>query len=350
MKKINFILPSFPLRPGGGHKIMYEYANRLAKEGYDICIYHVFTILNVKYKLHWLKRIYIHLFYPKSVPAWFSFEKNVKCQHVELLTDENIRDADVSVSTMWATAVDMSKLSKNKGLKINLIQDYETWLGTEQQVHDSYKLPMKHVVISDYLADIVENVTSKRPEVLYNAIDKTAFYIKNDIDDRNPYSVAMLYSTEERKGTEFGMAALRECKKIVPELSVELFGVYPKPKGLEDWIHYTQKPNDLMGLYNSVAIYFTPSNKEGWALPPAEALSCGCALVCTNIGGHEAYAKNQETALMVEPRNVEDMVEKLSKLLKNNEYRITLAHKGNMHVQNFTWEVAVNKMKNIMNI
>jgi hypothetical protein len=44
------------------------------------------------------------------------------------------------------------------------------------------------------------------------------------------------------------------------------------------------------------------------------------------------------------------MVEKLSKLLKNNEYRITLAHKGNMHVQNFTWEVAVNKMKNIMNI
>lgn len=44
MMKLNFILPFFPLKPGGGCKIMYEYANRFGEKGYDVQIYHVTTL------------------------------------------------------------------------------------------------------------------------------------------------------------------------------------------------------------------------------------------------------------------------------------------------------------------
>ena len=34
--KINIFLPGLPITPGGGYKIMYEYANQFVKLGRDI--------------------------------------------------------------------------------------------------------------------------------------------------------------------------------------------------------------------------------------------------------------------------------------------------------------------------
>jgi glycosyltransferase involved in cell wall biosynthesis len=76
---------------------------------------------------------------------------------------------------------------------------------------------------------------------------------------------------------------------------------------------------------------------------------CGCALVCTNIGGHQAYAKNGITALTVEPRTPQDMAEKLLMLLENPEYRVEMATRGNEFIQQFTWKAASEKMLRIFN-
>ena len=81
-------------------------------------------------------------------------------------------------------------------------------------------------------------------------------------------------------------------------------------------------------VYNQHAIFFSPSLAEGWALPPAEAMAAGCALVCTQIGGHADYAFTNETALLVEPKNIQDMVHKLRRLLNDKLMRIQLAERG----------------------
>lgn len=65
----------------------------------------------------------------------------------------------------------------------------------------------------------------------------------------------MLYSTDENKGTEYGLEALKKCHDVFPKLKVELFGVYSKPLGLPDWMHYNQNPVDLCSIYNSTAIF-----------------------------------------------------------------------------------------------
>lgn len=38
--RINFILPFFLKKAGGGSKIMYEYARRLSERGHEVVIYH----------------------------------------------------------------------------------------------------------------------------------------------------------------------------------------------------------------------------------------------------------------------------------------------------------------------
>lgn len=350
--KVNIFLPWPAFNPGGGPKIMYEYANMFCKMGHDVMVYSISTTdYDTFYKYpHWLRAIKNRIRFHHFRPSWYNLDERVKCTTIPRMKDKYVRDADVCMSTCWTIAYALHDLSPEKGKKVNLIQDYERWIGNNiEKLHESYKLPIKHVVIADYLADIVEQHSGVRPPIVYNGIDTNRFFLKENIKDRNNHTISMLYSEEERKGTQYGLEAFRIVKKKIPNLKVRLFGVFPEPDNLENWIEYNQKPDDLCSLYNSTAIYFTPSNGEGWALPPAESMFCGCALVCTNIGGHQAYAKNGITALTVEPRTPQDMAEKLLMLLENPEYRVEMATRGNEFIQQFTWKAASEKMLRIFN-
>lgn len=101
-------------------------------------------------------------------------------------------------------------------------------------------------------------------------------------------------------------------------------------------------------MYNRAAISFSPSLTEGWALPPAEVMACGCALVCTNIGGHADYSFENETALLVGPKNINEMVEKISMLLNDVSLRKRLAQNSrSLITSNFSWNKNVQKLQEI---
>jgi len=346
--KINVILPSFPLRAGGGHKIMYEYANRLAALGHDVIVYHSLFVPYAKYRMPlFLRIIRIKTFHFNSKPQWFDLYDTIQTKTISRISDRTIEDGEIVFSTNFAAAFEIEKLAKCKGAKVNLIQDHELWISSENNIIKSYKLPINHIVINDYLSKILEDTSAKKPILIYNAIDKKKFYTITPIDQRFNRSICMLYSEEERKGSMYGLEAIKICKEKYPDLRVSLFGVYKRSVKIPDWIEYNQSPLNLIDIYNRSAIFFSPSNAEGWALPPAEALNCGCALVCTSIDGHAAYALNDETALLVEPKNIQDMADKLSQVLHNSELRITLAENGHNYIQRFSWEQSITKIEKV---
>lgn len=348
--KINIVLPSFPIRPGGGHKIMYEYANRLFEAGHDVVVYHSLFVPYTKYRMPlFFRYIRIHLLHPGSRPKWFQINRKIKTKTITHISNKTIRDSDILMSTNFAAAFEIARLSKNKGAKVNLIQDYEIWTAGEQVVIDSYKLSLNHIVINDYLYTIVKNTSRTEPLLIYNAIDLNVFNIKNKIEERSPHSICMLFSEEKRKGSRYGIEALKKCKEIYPDTKVTFFSTFPRPKELPDWINFTQTPNNLTEIYNDAAIFISPSLTEGWALPPAEAMCCGCAVICTDIGGHAAYAKNNDTALLVEPGNSEDLFLKIRDLFENNDKRINIAKNGNKLVQSFSWEKNIRTLINYFN-
>lgn len=350
MSKINFILPFYCVKAGGGTKIIFEYANRLAEQGYDVCIYHTNSLPYLKSRfplaLKWLKNT---ILYPKAKPTWFDFNDQIKSKHIKSISDETIRDADVTIGTWWSVAFEISKLNSFKGKKINLIQGYEVWTGYEALVKKSYTLDMTHIVIADYLQEKVLDESGILPKKIYNAIDSKEFFLYQKIQDRKPYSVMMLYSEEEHKGTQFGLKALRILKNKFPLLQVTLFGTYQKPANLEPWISYHRNPDNLVELYNNNAIFLTVSLLEGWALPPCEAMFSGCALVATDIEGHVSYALKDKTALLIEPKNVVDTVNKITELLENQTLRIQLATFGNEYVKKFKWENNIQELMKIIN-
>ncbi|OPZ02503.1 MAG: D-inositol 3-phosphate glycosyltransferase [Bacteroidetes bacterium ADurb.BinA395] len=348
--KINIVLPSFPIRPGGGHKIMYEYANRLFEAGHDVVVYHSLFVPYTKYRMPlFFRYIRIHLLHPGSRPKWFQINKKIKTKTITHISNKTIRNSDILMSTNFAAAFEIARLSKNKGAKVNLIQGFETWNTDEKIVLKSYKLPIHHIVINDYLQTIVKNVTKSSPLLIYNAVDINVLNLKNEIEKRFPHSICMLYSEENHKGSRYGIEALKKCKEIYPDTKVTFFSTFSRPKELPYWINFIQTPNNLTEIYNDAAIFISPSLTEGWALPPAEAMCCGCAVICTDIGGHAAYAKNNDTALLVEPGNSEDLFLKICDLFENNEKRINIAKNGNKLVQSFSWEKNIRTLINYFN-
>ena len=76
-------------------------------------------------------------------------------------------------------------------------------------------------------------------------------------------------------------------------------------------------------------------------------MSCGCAVVCTNIGGHLDYGVDNETALLFEPGNVSDMFSKLEMLLTDNLKRIQIANQGHHLITTvFNWNESIQKIQN----
>jgi glycosyltransferase involved in cell wall biosynthesis len=286
----------------------------------------------------WWKRIAFQI-QGAARPNWFPLEKSIPSLIVNEISDRYLPDADIVFSTWWQMTYAISKLSAQKGKPVNLVQDYELWAGQPDKVHASYGLPVYHVTYANYLKVLIEKYNPGQTKYVPSAIDTDKFFIKNPIRDRPPHSIIMLYSKEERKGTKYGIEAFIALKQKFPDLSVTLFGVYKRPAELPAWIQFHTRPGNLPELYNQHAIFFSPSLGEGWALPPAEAMACGCAVICTNIGGHADYAIHDQTALLVESRNTADMKLKLEQLLTDIDKRIELAHNGNKYlIEHFNWE------------
>lgn len=353
--KINFILPFFPKSPGGGVKVIYEYADRLSKKGYDVCIYHSLKTsytrrvntskpgIVLEYLIRMLKGKI------KSKPVWFEFDSKIESRIIPYISDRWIREADFIVSTWWATAIDISKLSSCKGRSVNLIQDIETNMSKfPELVYDSYRLNTQHVAISDYIRTTVQNYSGTEIPVILNGIDLKKYVLQNPISSRKRYSVIMLYANHERKGSKYGIEALKILKQKHPLLEVSLFTT-EQPENmpeLPEWIKVHFNPGNLVELYNQAAIFLSPSIQEGLALPPMEAMACGCACVCTAIGGHQ-YLENGSNSLSVEPRNPQMIVDKISTLLEDDNLRQEIAGNGYKYIQKYSWDYAIEQLETI---
>ena len=327
---------------------MLEYANELSRKGDDVMVYFVMKLpyTHVRHSdlYFWLKSWW----FKWRTPSWFVLDEKVRVKSICSARDTSIRNADILFFTECQLALAIENMTRDKGVKINLIQGYEDWiLPNEELLKESYRKADFNVVISDYLISLVEHATNVRPFVCYNAYHSETYHVRTPIEDRNGFVVAMLYHKDENKGCIYGLEALRLCKKNVPDLRVKLFGLYLPEEELEDWIEFHYNPQDLCGLYNEAAIFVVPSLHEGWGLTATEAMACGCALVSTDVDGLRVFAKDNDTALLVPPRDAQAMADSILELIADNQKRIKLAQRGNEYIKHFTWAKAVERLRTI---
>lgn len=356
MVKINFILPCYPWEPVGGYRVVYEYANHLVKKNHEVNVIHPRTIdhLNLSDKtlrdMLVRKLEYVRGVFSKPEIHWHDIDPDVEMFFVSKPTSDNIPDADVTFATAWQTAEYVKNYPESKGQKFYLIQHYETWSGTKDLVDTTWRYPLKKIVIAKWLYDkgLEIGVPESMMVHIPNAIDTKKYQKLRDFK-RRPKRVAMMYSAFKWKGARDGIKALELAKVQEPDLTAVLFGTNHRPANLPKWIEYVKNPTQdflIRDIYNESSIYLCPSLTEGWHLPPAEAMACGCAVVSTNNTGVRDYIIDRQTGLLSPIEDPEKLAINLINLLENDDLRIKIARAGQLYIEDyFNWERSAKKLE-----
>lgn len=134
--------------------------------------------------------------------------------------------------------------------------------------------------------------------------------------------------------------SLKDTKKRIEYLAE----TYP---GRFKWVQESVSGKDLAKLYNSSMIYVQPSRYESFGMTILEAMSCGCAVVCSNKGGIPEVVSD---AGEIMPLNTSLFIKKITFLLNNYKLRERYSRKAIIRSKKFNWENIAKKTFDIYEV
>ncbi len=90
------------------------------------------------------------------------------------------------------------------------------------------------------------------------------------------------------------------------------------------------------GLLSGAIAFVFPSLYEGFGLPVLEAQACDAPVICSNTTSlPEAVG---ESALLVDPLDVDELAQAMSRLLSDRDLRAELMDRGRQNLKRFSWQ------------
>lgn len=93
---------------------------------------------------------------------------------------------------------------------------------------------------------------------------------------------------------------------------------------------------ELKKLYANALCFVFPSLYEGFGIPILEAFACGCPLICSETSCFPEIAGN--AAEYFDPCNIEDMREKIDKIICSETLKKDLVNNGFERLKVFSWQ------------
>ncbi len=228
--------------------------------------------------------------------------------------------------------------------------------GTPEQFHhvgrdreDMRGLGGFSITVSKYLQELLREKFHSDSDVILNGID---FGIFNNPDKKFNERKQILFMDHmlENKNSEAAIETVKKLKTKYPSLRIKCFAMR-NYHSLPDYVEFVKDPDDkqIADLYRESDIFLFPSLSEGFGLPPAEAMSCKCALVGNSVAAVPEFAENMVSAILTSPENPEELFKGAEYLLNNEKElnRISLAGYENVR-RILNWDTAVDKFESFL--
>ncbi|MBI1936238.1 glycosyltransferase [Candidatus Woesearchaeota archaeon] len=224
---------------------------------------------------------------------------------------------------------------------------------------------------STFTKNSVLGIYGRDIEIIPMGVDLRSFSPKNkDAKIREKYGIngsfiLFVGRLAEKKGTEYLIRAIPMVLEKLPNSKLLIVGDGPEKERLENLTNELKLNRnvifagkvinqDLPKYYATADIFVGPSivakggDTEGLGIVFLEAIASGTCVVGTNVGGIPDIIKNNETGLLVEEKNLEELAKAIVKLLKDKKLQQKLKKNAMNHIRkNYSWDIVAEKFSSL---
>lgn len=285
----------------------------------------------------------------------FCFNPEIKIVHIHTAAD----------ASFWRKSF-FIKLAKFFHKKVivhvhaSRFKDFYNESNTKQQIIDNLNLANVVIVLSQSWKVWFNNIgiPENKIIVLNNIVD----YPQNN-DQVQPLTIRKMHflflgEIGKRKGVFDVLQALTQNKIFYEENIIFKIGgnkmeeelkSYIKDKGLEEFVHFEGwvGGDKKIQLLNWADVFILPSFNEGLPISILEAMSYGCAIISTPVGGILEILHNKENGLIVQPGNIEMIGNAIREMIMFPEKVVEMGEKSKQLVHPFLPDNVFKKLNNI---
>ncbi|MBN2603515.1 MAG: glycosyltransferase family 4 protein [Candidatus Thermoplasmatota archaeon] len=196
------------------------------------------------------------------------------------------------------------------------------------------KRAQKVTVISEHTKQkLIEctGIAEDKVVVIPNPLPEGFTYTPKEFDEEEPEILAI--GTKYNKnlgGTIQALEGLNCRLAIIGKLTVEQKQLLEEKRiKYQNFVGISDE--EMITRYKECDILCFPSFFEGFGMPIIEAQAIGRPVITSDYGAMKEVAG--EGALLVEPENIEDIKERLIKIINNSEMRFTLIARGRLNAR-----------------
>lgn len=195
-------------------------------------------------------------------------------------------------------------------------------------------------------------VEENKVDVIYNAVYNK--FTPSEKENCEKYILGVS-SLSKHKNFDMLVKSFNKIKNknlnlyIVGEKNRNLNYILTQGHNVNSNVIFTGRVSDqeLVELYSNAACFVFPSLYEGFGIPPLEAMASGTPVVASNAASIPEVCG--DAALYFDPLDMEDIAEKILKVVQNDDMKKALIHKGFKQIKKYSWEKSANKMMNVIN-
>ncbi len=364
-RTITFILPFVNLT--GGIKLIFEHVNRLAERGHKVRIIYPgklfhdqnFAITTSDWRWHLLEAplrqfkywLFVQLLH-KTDANWFPLDRRIELRRTPDLSARYIPPSDLIVSVAPQTVHWVASYPPAKGQKVQFALDYEVWALPTPFVDSTFQykdIPI--ITIGDWQKRLFKEKFGRVVDAVIPAgVDTRRFRPASKprtLKAGQPVRVLMVYHHHSYKGIADGLAAIELVKEAGYPIETVMFGAHPLKSDVPADVEYRRDIDEeaLPDIYRSCDIFLWPTHREGFGLPPVEAMACGLPVVGTDSGAMTDYMVEGKTGFIVPIQQPKQLADRLKRLVADQSLRHQMGKEGAKQMKAWDWEIQTDKLE-----
>jgi glycosyltransferase involved in cell wall biosynthesis len=214
----------------------------------------------------------------------------------------------------------------------------------------------KIIVNSPALFQKYESIALRTSQIKTTTLSAKDFFKRADTCQGNLIRLVFTGRIDLAKGLVELVSALAELNKIEVKYTLDIIGwegqkeqpvqkqllELAKRNGQLNQLNFHGKMSvgeELNSMYRQSDIYIIPSYHEGFPRTIWEAMANSCPVIATNVGSIPIFLENEQNAILISPKSINQIVDAVENLVSNSVLRKRILENGYLLAQSNTLEI-----------